>query len=287
MSIIKAKSKINVLFPLLFMKRKVFTLSLILIILVSVVAITRNAKSESAVSSVWVEVARGLGGIAYSGTPDNGTDLFTISHLEWRVRWSVTPVESGLPVGDGSDFKFVVLPEFAKFGEVGLFSGKVFSETETGTLVIQNSYNRTYYIDAIVSGYTSYELIVEENINSPLLDITPPVISLFSPENKTYSLGNISLTFTVDKPTSAIWYQLDSGGEIGIWPVRNVSLSGLDLGTHNLTVSVRDEVGNMASKKIYFNVEEPFTTTLIVVAAIVLALLDLGLLGYYFKKRKR
>ena len=286
MSIIKAKSKINVLFPLLFMKRTVFTLSTILIILFSIVAITRNVKSESAVSSAWVEVARGSGGIAYSGTPDNGTDLFTISHLEWRVRWSVTPVESGLPVGDGSDFKFVVLSEFAKFGEVGIVSGKVFSETETGILVIRNSYNRTYYIDAIVSGYTSYELIVEENTYSPLLDIIPPVITIFSPENKTYSLGNISLTFTVNKPTSELWYELDSDGKIGVWPVRNVSLSGLDLGTHYLTVSVRDEAGNIASETVYFSVEEPLTTTLIVVAAIVLALLDLGLLAYYFKKRK-
>jgi hypothetical protein len=269
------------------MKRTALALSLILIMLASVVATTRNGKSESAVSSMWVEVAMGSGGIAYDGTPDNGTDLFTISHLEWRVRWSVTPVESGLPVGDGSDFKFVVLPEFAKFGEVGIVSGKVFSETETGILVIQNSYNRTYYIDAIVSGYTSYELIVEENIHSPLLDISPPVISLFSPENKTYGLGNISLTFTIDEPTSAVWYKLDSDGKMGIWPVRNISLSGLDLGTHNLTVTVRDEAGNRASKTVYFSVEETFTITLIAVAAIVLALLDLGLLVYYFKKRKR
>ena len=287
MSITKAKSMINTSFLLLFMKRTILALSLILIILVLVVAKTRNVKSESAFSSVWVEVARGSGGIAYNGTPDNGTDLFTISHLEWRVRWSVTPVESGLPVVDGSDFKFVVLPEFAKYGEVGIVSGKVFSETETGILVIQNSYNRTYYIDAIVSGYTSYELIVEENICSPLLDIIPPVIAIFSPENKTYNLGNISLTFTVDKPTSTVWYTLDIEGKIGIWPVRNLSLSGLDLGTHNLTVSVRDEAGNRASKTVYFSVEEPFTTTLIAVAALVLVLLDLGLLTYYFKKRKR
>ncbi len=269
------------------MKRTILALSIILIVLVSIVATTRNVKCESAVSSMWVEVARGSGGIAYSGTPDNGTDLFTVSHLEWRVRWSVTPVLSGLPVDDGSDFKFVVLPEFAKFGEVGAVSGKVFSETETGILVIQNSYNRTFYIDAIVSGYTSYELVVEENVYSPRLDIFSPVITIFSPENKTYSLGNISLTFTVDKPTSAVWYTLDSDGKIDIWPVRNISLSGLDLGTYNLTLTARDEAGNRASETVYFSVEEPFTTTLIAMAAIVVVLFDLGLLAYYFKKRKR
>ena len=287
MLIIKAKSKIDVFCLLLFMKRTILAISIIWIILVSIVATTRNVKCESAVSSMWVEVAKGSGGIAYSGTPDNGTDLFTVSHLEWRVRWSVTPVASGLPVGDGSDFKFVVLPEFAKFGEVGAVSGKVFSETETGILVIQNSYNRTFYIDAIVSGYISYELVVEENIYSPRLDIFPPAITIFSPENKTYSLGNISLTFTVDKPTSALWYTLNNKGKITIWPVRNISLSGLDLGTYNLTFTARDEAGNRASKTIYFSVEEPLTTTLIAIAAIVVVLLDLGLLTYYLKKRKQ
>jgi hypothetical protein len=254
--------------------------------LVSAVATTGSVKAASAASPVWVEVARGSGGIAHSGTPENGTDLFSVSHLEWRVRWSVVPVDSGLPIGDGSDFRFVVRPEYAMFVQVGEVSGKVFSETKTGTLVIQNVQNRTFYIDANVSGYTSYELIVEENINSPLLDIVPPAISVLSPENKTYDLEkNISLTFTVNEPTSALWYRLDGYGKVGI--LRNVSLSGLSEGTHNITVYARDEVGNIkASETVYFSVEEPFTTTLIVVAAIVLAILDLGLLVYYFKKRK-
>lgn len=269
------------------MNRTVLTLSLVLTMLASAVVANGNVKIASAASPVWVEVTRGSGGIAHSGTPENGTDLFTVSYIEWRVRWSVTPVDSGLPVGDGSEFTFIVRPEFAKFGQVGAVSGKVFSETETGIIVIQNSYNRTFYIDANVSGYTSYELIVEENVNSPLLDIAQPVISVFSPENKTYDLGNISLTFTVDKKTNSLWYILDGHGKIGIWPVRNISLSGLAEGTHHITVYARDEVGNIgASETIYFSIEEPLTTTLIVIAAVVMAILDLGLLAYYLKKRK-
>jgi hypothetical protein len=279
------------------MKRTVLALSLMLTMLVSAVATTGNVKVTSAASPVWVEVARGSGGIAHSGTPENGTDLFSVSHLEWRVRWSVVPVDSGLPIGDGSDFRFVVRPEIAIFEQVGAVSGKVFSETKTGTLVIQNSYNRTFYIDANVSGYTSYELIVEENINSPLLDIVPPVISIFSPENKTYGLENITLVFTVDKPISGLWYKLDGYGKVGMSlnaslnglseETHKLTLSGLSEGTHNITVYARDEVGNIkASETVYFSVEEPFTTTLIVVAIIVLAFLDLGLVVYYFKKRK-
>ena len=278
------------------MKRTALALSLMLTMLVSAVATTGNVKVTSAASPVWVEVARGSGGIANGGTPENGTDLFSVSHLEWRVRWSVVPVDSGLPIGDGSDFRFVVRPEYTIHDQVGEVSGKIFSETKTGTLVIQNSQNRTFYIEADVGGYTSYELIVEENINSPLLDIIPPAISIFSPENKTYNLENITVAFTVDKPTSYVWYKLDGQEKISIVrnttlsglseETRNLTLSGLSEGTHNLTVYARDEAGNKASETVYFSVEEPFTTTLIVVAIIVLALLDLGLVVYYFKKRK-
>ncbi|MBN1244014.1 hypothetical protein JXA31_00295 [Candidatus Bathyarchaeota archaeon] len=263
------------------MKRTVLALSLMLIMLISVVAATGNVKVASAASPVWVEVARSSGGVASGET--SGDYVFSVSHIDWRVRWSIVPLDSGLPIGDGSDFRFVVRPEYTIHEQVGEVSGKIFSETKTGTLVIQNSQKRTFYIEAEVCGYTSYELIIEENINSPLLDIVPPAISIFAPENKTYNLENISLTFTVDKPTSHLWYSLDHYGKIDILP--NTNLSGLPEGTHNLTVYVIDEAGNKASETVYFSVEEPFTTTLIAVAAIVLALLDLGLLAYYSKKR--
>jgi hypothetical protein len=266
------------------MKKTALTLSLILTILISMGAATRNVKVAFATSPVWVEVAKISDGVASGKTLKDDLDLFSVSHLEWRVRWSIVPLDSGLPIHDGTDFRFVVRPEYAKFEQVGAVSGKMFSETKTGTLAIQNSQNRTFYIEAEVCGYTSYELIIEENVNSPLLDIVPPTISISSPENKTYNLGNISLAFTVDKPTSNMWYKLDGYGKVGI--LRNVSLSGLSKGAHNLTVYARDEVGNIASENIYFSVEEPFTTTLIAVAAIVLTVLNLGLLVYYFKIRK-
>ena len=87
----------------------------------------------------------------------------------------------------------------------------------------------------------------------------------------------------MDKPTSHLWYNLDNHEKIGVLP--NTNLIRLSNGTHNLTVYAVDEAGNKASETIYFSVEEPFTTTLIAVAAVVLALLDLGLLAYYAKKR--
>ena len=276
------------------MNRTVLALSLMLTVLVSAVATNGNVTVTSAVSPVWVEVARFSGGIAIE-PPENDTILFAVSHLEWRVRWSIVPLDSGLPIGDGSDFRFVVRPEYAVFEKVGEVSGKIFSETESGTLVVQNSYNRTFYIEIEVCGYTSYELIVEENSNSPLLDIVPPAISVFSPENKTYDLENITVIFAVDKPTSSLWCWFDTYGKLE--PVRdenvtvlpegtyNVTIIGLPEGTHNVTIYARDEAGNtQESETIYFSVESA-PATLIAMAAIVMAVLDLGLLFYYFRKR--
>jgi hypothetical protein len=274
------------------MSRTVFALSLLLMILVSAVA-AAGVTVASAASPVWVEVAKSSGGIVKGDAPENGTDSFTVSHLEWRVRWSVVPLDSGLPVVDGSDFRFVVRPEYAMFAQVGEVSGKVFSETESGTLVIQNSYNRTYTIEADVSGYTSFELIVEENVNSPLLDIVPPVISILSPENRTYGFGNITVVFTVNKPPSGLWYKLDSqkvgmslnASSKGLPETHELTLTGVSEGSHNITIYARDEAGNtQISETVYFSVESA-PVTLIVVAVAVTAFLDLGLVFYYFKRR--
>ena len=263
------------------MDRTVLALLLMLTMFVSIVAATGSVEDASAASPIWVEVARGSGGM---GPAENGTDLFSVIHSEWRVRWSVVPVNSGLPVVDGSDFSFFVRPELDQFLNVGAVSGKVFTEAKTGTMVIQNSLNRTFYIDANVAGYTSYELIIEENVNSPLLDMVPPEISVYAPQNKTYVPGNITLTFTVDKPPSLLWYRIDNYGKAII--LGNYSIPGLPKGTHNITVYVRDEVGNIqASEMIYFTIEEPFTTPLII-AVVITGILNLGLLVYYLKRRK-
>ena len=41
-----------------------------------------------------------------------------------------------------------------------------------------------------------------------------------------------------------------------------------------------------AAEIIYFSLEEPFTTTLFEIAIVIIAILFLGVLAYYLKKRK-
>ena len=58
-----------------------------------------------------------------------------------------------------------------------------------------------------------------------------PVVSVLSPQNKSYSESNVSLTFTVDKPVSWMEYSLD--GQDNIFCTGNTTLPSLPNGAHN------------------------------------------------------
>jgi predicted phage tail protein len=110
------------------------------------------------------------------------------------------------------------------------------------------------------------------------------------PENITYKAFDVQLNFTVNEPASQIAYSLD--GQENVTVDGNTTLTGLSLGEYNVTVYAQDTVGNVgASETIYFNIAEkpepqPFPTTLIIVASIVLLVVVIGIgLLVYFKKR--
>ena len=117
-------------------------------------------------------------------------------------------------------------------------------------------------------------------------DVAPPHISVSSPENKTYTNGNVTLTFSTSEPTSKISYSLD--GQDNVTIAGNATLYEVPNGFHNLTVYATDELGNTgASEIVYFRVEvpEPFPTTPVAAAsAASVIVIGVGLL-VYFKKR--
>ncbi|MCX6777921.1 MAG: right-handed parallel beta-helix repeat-containing protein, partial [Candidatus Micrarchaeota archaeon] len=87
-------------------------------------------------------------------------------------------------------------------------------------------------------------------------DTTPPVITILSPQNTTYSTSTVGLTFTVNEPTSWIGYSLDGAANITI--TGNTTLSGLSDGPHNVIVYARDTSNNLgASVVVYFSVSLP------------------------------
>ena len=116
------------------------------------------------------------------------------------------------------------------------------------------------------------------------LDITFPTISIFSLENTSYPLGNLSLTFTVSEPTSWIGYSLD--GQENVTVAGNTVLEGLFVGSHFLTVYANDTAGfTGASQTIYFRVEASFPITLVAAIVIVVYVFGFGFIIDFWKAK--
>jgi len=122
----------------------------------------------------------------------------------------------------------------------------------------------------------------------------PPNISILSPVNKTYTVANITeakipLDFTVSENASQVAFSLD--GQDYILTAGNTTLTGLSVGSHNVTMYARDLAGNAgASETVTFAMvakPESFPTLLVIIASgASVAVVGVGLL-VYFKKRKR
>ncbi len=69
-------------------------------------------------------------------------------------------------------------------------------------------------------------------------DITPPQISILSPENKIYTNSSVPLFFSLNKPAIWMGYQIDSGLNITI--TGNTTIPDLPDGNHNITLYAAD-----------------------------------------------
>ena len=99
--------------------------------------------------------------------------------------------------------------------------------------------------------YFAYEHSTREVIIQS--DTTPPTISILSPENKTYTLNDIPLTFTVSEFASWTGYSLD--GQANVTISGNTTIVSLPDGLHTVTVYVNDTAGNMHySDTVYFTI---------------------------------
>jgi len=74
--------------------------------------------------------------------------------------------------------------------------------------------------------------------NYPLIPYgSPPSILIVSPQNKTYTIDHVYLTFTMSEPTS--WIGCDLDGQANITIAEKTSLSGLSNGSHRLRARAR------------------------------------------------
>lgn len=91
--------------------------------------------------------------------------------------------------------------------------------------------------------HSTHTIVIQE-------DTTQPLVSIVSPENRTYATKDVVLTFTVNESTSWTGYSLDSGANVTI--TGNTTLTGLSDGSHNVVVYSNDTVGNMAASSVVF-----------------------------------
>jgi hypothetical protein len=144
----------------------------------------------------------------------------------------------------------------------------------TYQVIKQGIYLTTYYVSYRLNGSSTVNFTID----------LPPKISILSLGNKTYNTSNVKLDFTVNEPISEVAYSLDGKDNVTI--TGNTTLTGLSNGVHNVTVYAWDEAGNVgASETICFRVEVPFPTALVTASTASVAVVGVGLLAY-FKKRK-
>jgi N-acetylneuraminic acid mutarotase len=112
---------------------------------------------------------------------------------------------------------------------------------------------------------------------------TIPLVS--SPANQgNYTSSNVPLTFELRVQGASLSYSLDGGAKVPL--LGNTSLSDLVNGDHTLTIYATAENGNTSTlQKINFKVDNTFTTILVIATIVTVAIVIIGLI-VYFKKRK-
>jgi hypothetical protein len=111
-----------------------------------------------------------------------------------------------------------------------------------------------------------------------------PTINLVSPESVTYSIGNVSLNFILNKQMTWIGYSLDGMENKTI--TGNLTLMDLPFDVHNITIYSIDAYGNQgASQTVSFTIEASFPTLLI--ATVSIFTVSIVLIGLLLFRRYR
>mgnify|MGYP001050437448 CR=1 FL=1 len=137
--------------------------------------------------------------------------------------------------------------------------------------------------------------IVHFTLQTSSIDITPPNISIMSPENKTYATSDIPLTFIIDESVSWIAYNLDNEGNVTI--AGNTTLSGLSDGSHSLVAYAKDLYENFgASETIHFIIDtrkqesqqaDTFPSTLQLYMIVIVIVVIVGITGFVLYRKMK
>ena len=85
------------------------------------------------------------------------------------------------------------------------------------------------------------------------------LVSVTSPENKTYTVNSVTLTVTANDSNAVLGYSLD--GQANITTSGTSTLSNLAEGPHELAVYAKNTEGKESSQTVYFTISEDGTQT--------------------------
>src|SRR3972149_1648083 len=174
----------------------------------------------------------------------------------------------------------------------GYYNAPRFTDNPVTSTVLSNLSDGMHSVEAIaehdVQAYGTNHTAISHSIVYFTVDTIAPNVSISSPlQNMTYYSSTVPLKFTMNEQASTMQYSLD--GKANVVVSENVTLPELPYGNHTLTVFANDTAGNFGtSETVYFNVvkpPEPFPTALVTTAIVSVAVVGIGLL-VCFKKRK-
>jgi parallel beta-helix repeat protein len=232
------------------------------------------ARNNITNSQIGIRVSASSNNIIYNNNFLNNTQQVHDSHIDdSTIPYSQNFWDFGYPVGGNYWSNYTGVdekngPDQDKAGSDGI--------GDTPYIIYENNKD-------------NYPLVAYSNV--PV--IYYPVISIVSPENKTYTVNNVSLAFTVSEPTSWMGYSLDDQTNVTI--SGNTTLTGLSNGLHNLTVYATNADGKTGtSETVYFTISaqsqpsEPFPLTWIIAAIALIAVSGVAItLGLIYRRRRR
>jgi hypothetical protein len=132
-------------------------------------------------------------------------------------------------------------------------------ESSEGTHTLTISLQATFGKNDVRSYSDTIYFTIDTNAPDFALDTTPPNIIIQSPKsNQTYTVP-VPLNFFLSEPVSQLFLYLD--GNKTTLSAQNTTLAGLTTGTHTLTVTALDLVGNPGyTNYVTFNVIQPTPT---------------------------
>ena len=125
----------------------------------------------------------------------------------------------------------------------------------------------SFYLSVRAYGYRmdTGDYVVKTGYKSVSVTDPPPVISILSPENTTYTNSRVALSFTLNEAADWIGYSLDDQTNATI--TGNTTISYIADGAHSIVVYANDTSGNVGrSNTVNFTVQDVTSPTISVLS---------------------